>query len=143
MIGKDGFDGFRKCLHGEVWLRLEGLIVAEVDKDGAATRRVSAIDVAPAVTNHPTTRQIDAKLTGRIEQHARKRLASWVGGRTSASVVASLDMVDGGYELDQVSMEPLHYALLLSASANVRLVGGDNQQEASGLQPGAAILDAW
>src|ERR1019366_4505046 len=127
-LGKDNSRGLGEALDDEFGLGVQLLHVAEVNEHRAHSGALAAVDVAPAVPNHPGTRQVEAEVTCSIEQHAGLRLAPRVGlGFIAPGRVADLDPLDLGHELTQPVVHRLDDGLRLGAPAHIGLIGGDDQ----------------
>src|ERR1019366_2354408 len=84
-LGKDNSRGLGEALDDEFGLGVQLLHVAEVNEHRAHPGALAAVDVAPAVPNHPGTRQVEAEVARGVEQHARLGLAPRVGGNLAAT----------------------------------------------------------
>src|ERR1700737_4376160 len=99
------------------------LRISMVDEDGLACGRVSAIDIAPAISNHKTSAQINIQGQGGALQHSRVRLA--IFGRIVA-IVANFHPVDWK-QLTNLAMEFFDCLLCQRPFSDVRLIG-DNKK---------------
>ena len=62
--------GAGKVADREIRRRAQLLRVAAIDEHGAAAGVFTAIDVAPAVADHPGAGEIEAEFAGRAQQQA-------------------------------------------------------------------------
>ena len=82
--------------------------VAKIDEHRAHAGAVPAVDVTPAIPDHPGTRQVEPEVTRVVEQHAGLGLAPRIRRRAlAARRVADLDSRDFGDELEQPGMHHL------------------------------------
>ena len=136
VLGKDNSGGGGKRLHAEIRRGLQFLGVAEVDEYGPHAGAFAAIDVAPAIADHPGAGEVEAEVARRVEQHAGLGLAATVVGMRDALArgIASLDACDLGDEFPQSGVHGLDDGLRLGAAADVGLVGRDHQHVACRVQ---------
>ncbi len=141
-LGKDNPNGRSKGCHRVVgWMGGWRLSVAPIDQDRAATRRAAGINVARSIADHPAPCQIKMERLGGIKQHAGCGFAAR-RRNTAAGVVTNFDAIDGWHPLEQHGMHRFNHRLLLAAPTDIRLVGGNDQSVASGLQKSAIICHA-
>src|SRR5260370_18591235 len=75
--GNDPIGGFPQRSHSGVGrLRRLSLFIAVIDQNSLATRIVAGIDVAPAIADNKTAREIEIVLTLGLKQQARIGLAA-------------------------------------------------------------------
>ena len=99
---------------------------------------MSAIYIAPAVTNHPTLRQINVQFARRAEQHAGLRLAAVAVGFTLSWMKTNLHAVNGKL-LHQVRVNIFHEFLFQGAASDIRLIRRNDQQKFGGFQFRAGV----
>ena len=141
LAGKNDFYGAGEILRGEVGRLSQRLGVMALDENGAATGRVAAIHITPAVPNHPTARQINVQLARRPEQHARLRFATIAIRLALSRMEAGLDPVER-----QVARHILMHVFDRFArdqtAANIGLIGGNDEEESGLPKPPASVPDA-
>ena len=116
------------------------LVVAAFDQDGAAAGCSTRIDISPPIADHHRCRQIDAELRGRVEEHARLRLAAGAG--VGIRVIANFDLVERKGR-PQMIVHRFDNGTRLSTCADVRLIGRDDEMKAGGVQQLQRLRDAW
>ena len=70
VLGKDNSSGGGKRLHTEIRRGLQFLRVAEVDEHGPHAGAFAAVDVAPAIADHPRAGEVEPEGGGGIEHTA-------------------------------------------------------------------------
>lgn len=102
---------------------------------------MAAINVAPAITNHPTLRKFNSQLTCSPEQHSRFWLAAITVGLVLAGMKANLYLVqwDGFPHFLVHSLDNLTWN---GASSHVGLVRGYNEQKTGLLETPTCLLYA-
>src|SRR5581483_11982943 len=92
-MGKNNPGRFAKVFHDEIGLRLQLLGITKIDEYRAHAGAFAAIDVAPAITDHPRAGKVETEGCGGIEQHARLWLAAtrWFA---LAGIIADFDAID-------------------------------------------------
>ena len=138
---KDDFGSFEQAADAMMRWLTEFFRITVVDQNRGNPRRTAGIDVAPAVADHEAAREIDAQFALGAEQHAGLRLATVAFRRAFAGVITDFHAIDGERP-PHVVVNRLDGFLLGRAAANVRLVGGDDEEEASPLQLPARLGDA-
>lgn len=111
------------------------------DKDGAATGRVPAIHIAPAVAHHPTLLQINSQFPSGSKEHAWFRLAAVAIGLASARVKAGFDAIEW-QKRAHVLMHVLDRFARHQTTSDIGLVGGDDEEKPSITQSLAGFSDA-
>lgn len=134
-MGKDNPDGFAKALHGIVGCHSQNLAIAPIDKNRAATGGVTAVDVPPAIANHPTAPEIQVEQGGSLEHHRGFGFAAFAGLTViCAAVVADLDKFDLGDLFAQAGVNAFDHHPFLRAAADVRLVCDDHERKTGGTE---------
>jgi len=115
--------------------------VSEVDEDGAEAGALTAVDVAPAVADHPRAGEIESESLGGVGDHPGLGLAAVVirVGATLAGRVADLDVLEGRDQFAQASVHRFDDGLGLITATDVGLIGGDDEDEAGGGELGAGF----
>lgn len=140
---EDDGGGFRESADGVSGRGAEGFVVAEIDKNGADAGALTAVDVTPAVADHPGPAEIEIEEQGGIGQHARGGFAAVVLRvvETLPGGVAHLDVRQGRDETTEFGVHRIDDGGGLSAAAYVGLVGGDDENVAGGGEGGAGFRD--
>ena len=104
------------------WFQLAGVV--EIDKNRFAARRHTSRNIAGAITNHKTLRQVYLAFTSSVEQHAWLRLSA----RTFVSlrVSAQFDPIDRQIPKNLI-VHVFDGGSRDEAFSNVRLVGDYDQ----------------
>jgi hypothetical protein len=92
-VFEDEVGSLEKRIATEIRQVAKGLFVLIVDKDSAAPGGVAAVDIAPAIADHPASGEVDFEFAGGAEQHARLGLAA-IAVDVAPGVVAGLDAVE-------------------------------------------------
>jgi hypothetical protein len=106
-----------------------------VDEHGAAASSITAINVAPSVPPQAVG-HINVQLGCSLEQHPLMGFATVTGRSPLTGVEADLDPVDW-QPGPNVEMDLIHNDAIKSATSDVGLVGGNNQDEARRFEPRA------
>ena len=115
-------------------------IIAVIDEDRPAAGFHAAINVAPAVADHPALREIDAEFVCGVKQHARRRFAK-IARDALPGIVADLDAIDWQRRA-HFPVHRLDDLARLCAASDIGLVRGDDEEEACCLQLRARVRDA-
>jgi len=113
-------------------------VITVVDEDRGATGGMSAIDVAPAVSDHETAGEVDPKISRGAQQHAGARFAK-LGRLALAGIEADFHAVDG----KQFAHPGVHFldGLPVERTApDIRLIRRDHQEKAGIVQEGASLF---
>ena len=102
--------------------------MVEVDEDGARSGAVAAVDVTPAITDHPGPAQVEPQCRRGIQQHPGLRFTA---ERRFAlpGITTDFDARDLGDQSLQFGMDGFNHNLALRAAAHIRLVGGHDQDK--------------
>lgn len=132
--GEDRLGGFGEGADGEIRRGAQFFGIAEINKHGADAGALTAIDVAPTITNHPRAAEVETEEKGGVSKHAGGGFAPVVGGMVDALAggEADFDVIDRGNELTEPRVHRIDDGLFLGAAANVRLVRGYDQNVAGG-----------
>jgi hypothetical protein len=120
----------------KVRLLAEFLAVTSVNKDGFASSRVAAIDVAPAIPNHETLAKINRKGFGSLEKHAWTRFPAFAG--SVAGMVTNFHPINR-HSSTHFGVHRLDRFLPLGAATDIRLISGHHEQVTSSLEPPAGF----
>ncbi len=139
--GEDGVGGFGKSAHREIRRSAEGFVVAEIDKNCADAGALAAVNVTPAVADHPRPAEIEIEEQGGVGQHARGGFATVVLRVVEAlpGGVAHLDVRQGRDEPTEFGVHRIDDGGGLGAAADVGLVGSDDENVAGGGEGGASL----
>ena len=94
---------------------------------------MTAINVPPTIADHPAMGQINLPGLGGAQKHAGFRFAAVTIGFALAGMITNLHAIDGKFG-DHMGMDGLHDFLGERAAADIRLIGGDHEEIASGFQ---------
>ena len=116
----------------------ELFVITVVDENRGATGGMSAIDVAPAVSDHETAGEVDPKLSRRAQQHAGARFAK-LGCLASPRVETDFHPVDGK-QFAHPGVHLLDDAPVERTAPDIRLIRRDYQEKAGVAQEGASLF---
>lgn len=143
MVGKDNPDCGGKVGNGEIGGGAELLVITMIDQNGAATGGTAAVDIAPAVADHPAAAKIESVNGGGGQEHPRLRLATVAGlAEFFAAMIADLDVTEGRNQFAQTAMHRFHHLLFLNAASDIWLIGGHEEFETCRLEELAALRDS-
>ena len=122
----------------------EGFVVAEIDENGADAGALAAVDVAPAVADHPGAGKVETEEHSGVGEHTGSGFAAVVFGVIDALAggVAGFDVSDRRDELAEAGVHRFDDGLRLRAATDVGLVGDDDEHIAGGGEGGAGFGDA-
>src|SRR5437588_2267784 len=103
-------------------------IIAEIDKDGGAAGSMARLDVAATIADHEAFREVDPKLAGGCQNHARLWFAAVA--ILVLSMEAGLQQVDGQFAPEHL-VHGVDFRLKDHALSDVRLVGHDCEEKAA------------
>lgn len=138
MVGKDNPDCGGKVGDNEIGRRTKRLVIAMINKNGTAAGCVTAVNIAPAVSQHPAACEIQAEVGCGGVQHGRFGLTAVARlAVVGASVIAHFHQVNLRHQGEEPGMHGFDCGLCLRAAPHVGLVGCYDQMEAGALQLGA------
>ena len=139
MVLENRRNRFGKIPDSEVWFLAQRFAITVIDEDRAATGRVRAIDVAPAVANEEAAFQIDAMPLRGAQQHAGLRFSAIARITvTRAGMKTNFDRIQDWDQFRQPLINGLSKLACLFSPPDVGLVGDDDEAESSLLEPLAA-----
>ena len=139
---QDRRHGFAKSGDGEFRLLAQRLAITVIDENGAATGGVRAIDVAPAVTDHPARGKIDVESRRGALKHARLGLAALTRlAMLCTRVKTNFKTIEDWDQFRQPLINGLNKLACLFSPPDVGLVGDDDEEESSLLELIAARDD--
>ena len=118
---------------GKIGFLFQFLGIAAINEKGLAAGGMAAIHIAPAVAHHPALGEVNAEFARGTKQHAGFRLAAIAVGHALAGVETDFHPVNGQL-CQHVRVDFFNDFLLQSATTNIGLVRGDDEQKAGGLQ---------
>ena len=131
--GQNNFRCFQQILCAEIGLLFQRFRITAINENRATPGGMTAVNVPPAVTDHPALREVNAQGLRRPQQHARPGFAAVAVGRALARVITDLHPVNRK-PLAHFGVNRLDNYFFERPAAHVRLVGCDNEQEAGLLQ---------
>src|ERR1700682_2465684 len=117
---QDPVDRFRQLFDDEGGALRLAFLVAAVDEDCRAPGVAAGLDVFPSVAHHDASGQVQAEISRRVQQHARRGLAT--GAAVDIIVRADIDRVQQERGLEQ-SVQAIYRLTTEGPAGDVRLVG--------------------
>jgi hypothetical protein len=116
----------------------QGIFVAALNQNHPTTCSARAIDIAPTIAYDVTSRRINVHRGSCAEDEPGSGLAATTRLSVAVStVVADLNSIEWLKRRSQFQMHRFNSFATLSATADVRLVGNDNQEKVCSFKPGA------
>lgn len=140
-MGKNNSGRLDKTGNDEVRPLVEFLGITKINEHGPQSGPSAAIDVAPAISDHPRSCEVEIESGRRVEYHSWFWFAS-SGRFAAAGIVTDFDAVDRGDELAQAQVHGFDDALLLRTTTDIRLVGDNNEGITRSLQRVAIFTNA-
>jgi len=122
-------------------LQFQILRVAAVNEDCAATGRVAAIDVPPAIPNHPTFSKVNSQFLRRAQQHTGFRFAAIAIRLATTRMKTNLDTIQRNCRLHGL-VNHFHEFFGNDSPAHVRLICSDDDQKPSVFETSARVRHA-
>jgi|HubBroStandDraft_6_1064221.scaffolds.fasta_scaffold846703_2 hypothetical protein len=138
-FAENELDGLGDRPNREGWSSRSLFAVVEIDKDGSASRRRPGFDIAGAIPDHVALGEIDPQFPGRIDQHARLRLAA------VAVIARGVEACDDRINRHCPAQPRMHLLDDIPGDqtfADVRLVGNDDQHVTRSLEARERFGDA-
>src|ERR1051325_3871003 len=88
------FRGLQKTRRAKVRLLPQGFIIVIIDQDGAASGGVAAINVTPAIANHPARAQVDVEFARGPQQQAWFGFPAIAFRIVEARMITNLDAIE-------------------------------------------------
>src|SRR2546429_4065261 len=140
-VAQNNLRGLDQIRGREVRPLPQRLLISVIDKGRAAAGGIRAVDVAPAITDQITLRQLDPVRGSGAEEQAGlwlpaiARLAEF-----TSRMETNLDAIERGQRRAQLRMHGFDGGTALRSAPHIGLVCDDNQEKACILQDRAGLL---